>query len=398
MKKLKKIPLSRFDYNLPSELISQEPIKPRDHARLLILDKKSGKLEHKKFYDIIDYLSPGDVLVLNNSKVIPARLLGKKETGGKVEVFLLQKQSPKHWQCLIGGKIKPGQKVLFKNNIIATPSSVIPDVAERRSGIQDVIATPIKKLDEQSWLVKFNCSDKKIFSVGETPLPPYIKKKSKDDDYQTVYAKPSGSVAAPTAGLHFTKKLIEKLKKKGIKIEYITLHVGLGTFAPVKSDYIEDHKIHSELAILDKSTASRLNKAKQKGSKIFAVGTTSVRTLEAFTCHPRLDLGSKASSKIPSSQGGINPPLPKGRLEGFAEDYPNSPQLIPQTAWVDIFIYPGYSYKFVDGIITNFHLPKSTLLMLISAFASEAQIKSAYQEAIKQKYKFFSFGDAMLIK
>ena len=339
MKKQRKIALNRFDYHLPNNLISQNPIKPRDHARLLILDKYTEEIEHKKFFNIEDYLKPGDVLVLNNSKVIPARLLGNKQTGGKIEIFLLSKHAPKVWQVLIKGSIKPDQEVHLKNKIKAKIT---------------------KKHDKESWLVKFNCSDKNLFAIGDTPLPPYIKNKAKMIDYQTVYAKSAGSVAAPTAGLHFTKNLINKLKKRGIKIQYITLHVGLGTFMSVKSQYIEDHKIHRELAILDKKTANTLNSAKKSGNKIIAIGTTAVRTLEAF-----------------SNTKGI---------------------IKSQSKWVNIFIYPGYKFKFVDSIITNFHLPKSTLLMLISAFTSETKIKKAYREAIKKKYKFYSFGDAMLIK
>lgn len=356
MSEPKKIPLQKFDYQLPENLIGQTPIKPRDSARLLILDKYSGQISHKIFYNIIDYLNHGDVLVLNNSKVIPARLIGQKITGGKIEIFLLKKLLPlsegekprsgrgggSTWQVLIGGKIHPGQKVIFPDNIYARV---------------------IKKYDDKSWLVKFNCQDKKLFSIGQVPLPPYIKKKSQMEDYQTVYAKTTGSVAAPTAGLHFTKKLINQLKKKGVKIEYITLHVGLGTFMPVKSKYIQDHKIHSELVILSPKTAKNINQAKKSGRKIVAVGTTSARALEAFT----IKAGSVSTLK-------------------------------PQSKWVDIFIYPGYQFKMIDGLITNFHLPKSTLLMLVSALAGEKLIKKAYQIAIQKKYKFFSFGDAMFIK
>lgn len=339
MKKPRKTLLTRFNYSLPKKLISQSPTKPRDHARLLILDKKSGAIEHKKFFNITDYLEPGDVLVLNNSKVIPARLIGQKETGGKVEIFLLQKEAPQTWQALIKGNLKEGQKVLFN---------------------KEIKAKVINKQDEKTWLVKFNCSDKKLFKVGNTPLPPYIKEESKSSDYQTVYAKSAGSVAAPTAGLHFTHGLLNKLKKKGIKIEYITLHVGLGTFWPVKSKYLEDHKMHAELAKIDQKTAKVLNKAKKTGNRIVAVGTTSVRTLEAL-----------------SSSEGLIKPISK---------------------WVNIFIYPGYKFKFVDSIITNFHLPQTTLLVLVCAFATEKHTRKTYQEAIKKKYQFYSFGDAMLIK
>ncbi|MDO8669743.1 MAG: tRNA preQ1(34) S-adenosylmethionine ribosyltransferase-isomerase QueA [Candidatus Buchananbacteria bacterium] len=353
MKRPKKTLLKEFDYNLPANLIGQKPIKPRDSARLLILDKKTGRIEHKRFYDMAFYLQAGDVLVLNNSKVIPARLVGQKITGGKIEIFLLTKMSLKEgendrdnhmstkniWQVLVKGKIKIGQEIFFKKNIKVKI---------------------IKKVDETSFLARFNVSDKKIFSIGQVPLPPYIKKSAKMSDYQTVYASLAGSVAAPTAGLHFTKKLISQIKKSGVTIEYITLHVGLGTFLPVKSKYIEDHKIHNELADLSKKTAENINQAKKSGHKIIAVGTTSLRTLEAF------------SDRL-------------GKVKA-------------QNKWVDIFIYPGYKFKAADSLITNFHLPKSTLLMLVSAFAGQKSIKKSYQEAIIEKYKFFSFGDAMLIK
>ena len=335
------IPASDFDYNLPIELIGQKPIKPRDKARLLILEKKNKKISHYHFCDLLKILSPGDVLVLNNSKVIPARLMGKKENGAVREIFLLNKiTSGKNnvWQCLIRGKVNRGEKIFLTD---------------------DVWGEVLDRDDEDNQLIKFNFGDKKIFSLGQTPTPPYIKKSAKMADYQTVYAGPAGSVAAPTAGLHFTKKLISQLKARGIEIEYITLHVGLGTFQPVKTDNILDHKIHQELAIIDSVTARRLNQAKKSGRRIIAVGTTSVRALEA--------LADK-----------------KGQIKA-------------QKAWVGIFIYPGYRFRFIDGMITNFHLPKSTLLMLVAAFAGLPEIKKAYQEAINKKYFFYSFGDAMLI-
>jgi len=331
--------VKEFDYYLPKNLIAQEPSKPRDHARLLILNRKDKTILHKKFYELTDHLKSGDVLVLNNSKVIPARLIGKKESGGKIEVFLLQKDG-KVWQALIRGKIQVDQKIVFNKNIIGR-----------------VIRKDSEDNNIPTYQIKFNSSDKKIFSIGQTPTPPYI---TKAGEYQTVYAKPEGSVAAPTAGLHFTNRLLSKLKKRGVKIEYITLHVGMGTFAPVKVNKIENHKIHSELAIIDSATAQRLGRAKKNNKRIVAVGTTTVRTLEAFV----------------TSNGKIK----------------------AQKKWVDIFIYPGYKFKFVDAIITNFHLPKSTLLMLVSAFATKSLTKKAYREAIVKKYKFYSFGDGMFIE
>ena len=349
--------LTQFDYHLPQELIGQKPIKPRDAARLLILDKKSGKTSQRHFFDLPEILQSGDVLVFNDSQVIPARLLGQKETGGRVEVFLLRQRStgkpPRRFatpllgkeriinegQCLIGGKVKPGQKIIIGRGVTAE--------VKRRN-------------NDQTWQVQFNTSDKKIFALGETPLPPYIKTKSRLADYQTVYARKEGSVAAPTAGLHFTKKLLAQLKKRGVQIEYVTLHVGLGTFAPIKADNLLEHKMHAEWVEVDKGTAKKLNQAKAEGRKIIAVGTTAVRTLE-----------SSANTK--------------GELKSGSR-------------WTDIFIYPGYKFRFVDAMITNFHLPKSTLLVLVSAFAGREKILRAYREAIKKKYKFFSFGDGMMIK
>lgn len=338
--------LSDFNYKLPIELIAHKPLSPRDSSRLMIINRKKSKAEHKKFYNIIDYLKEGDVLVLNDTKVFPARLVGKRqETGGRVEVFLLKKEK-EFWEVLIGNRRKKiGQIIEFKKNL------------------QCEI---IKQMDDSVWLVKFNKTGKElerlIDELGQVPTPPYIKVKDRGlsikDRYQTVYAEHRGSVAAPTAGFHFTKQLINKLKKKGVQFEFITLHVGFGTFEPVKVDNIKKHKMHSELATLDRVTAKRLNQAKKEGRRIIAVGTTTVRALESFYRNKKL----KSQSK-----------------------------------WIDTFIYPGYKFKFIDGLITNFHLPKSTLLMLVSAFVGREEIFKVYQEAIKKKYRFFSFGDAMLI-
>jgi len=325
---------------LPKSLIAQEPINPRDQARLLVLSKKTSQMRHFHFFDLPKLLRPGDVLVFNDSKVIPARLFGhKKDTGGKLEIFLLKKTKDKTWECLIGGKIRSGQQIILNNKITAEAVEQLADGRE--------------------WLIKFNVGDKKLFTLGEVPLPPYIHKKADFKDYQTVYANQEGSVAAPTAGLHFTKKLLAQLKKQGIVLEFVTLHVGLGTFANVETESILEHKMHSELASISTSTAKRLNKFKQEGRRIIAVGTTAARVLESFS----------------DTRGHVK----------------------PQSAWTDIFIYPGYKFKFVDALITNFHLPKSTLLMLVSALAGKGRIDLAYQEAIKKKYRFFSFGDGMMI-
>ncbi len=340
--------LSDYDYELPADLIAQQPIEPREAARLMMINKTTGSISHGHFFDLPKILSKNDVLVFNDSKVIPARLIGQKETGGQMEIFLLKKVSGKSflgifaketvWQCLIKGKIKPHQKIIISAKIVAEPK---------------------EKIDDKIWLVNFRASDKKLFASGQTPLPPYIKLQSKPEDYQTVFAKSRGSVAAPTAGLHFSSKLMNELKAKGVQMEYVTLHVGLGTFASVETENIKEHKMHSELALIDSRTAARLNAAKKSGKRIIAVGTTAARTLESL------------------ENGGT---IKAGSIE------------------TDIFIYQGYSFKFVDALITNFHLPKSTLLMLVSALAGKGLMEKAYAEAIKKRYKFFSFGDGMLIE
>lgn len=339
---------SDFNYNLPAKLIAQSPASPRDHSRLLILDKTTGQIEHHSFYELPKLLKPNDVLVFNNSKVFKARLTGYKPTGGKLEIFLLRALKPNVWEVLIGGRgAKVGLKINFGKKLFGT-------VIEQQNNIR--------------WL-RFNLSGKKlqtaIDSLGSIPLPPYIKSSTKLAQYQTVYAKTRGSVAAPTAGLHFTKKLLSQLKKMGVQLEYVTLHVGLGTFQPIKTDKIEDHQIHSEWASIDASTAKRLNHAKKQGRRIIAVGTTTVRTLEAFC----VDTDVRAYCNTP--QHGIRD--------------------------INLYITPGYKFKFVDAMITNFHLPQSSLLVLISSFAGHDKIMAAYKTAIKKKYRFYSFGDAMLI-
>lgn len=353
--------LSLFDYNLPHELIAQKQMKPRDHSRLLILDRKSQKIakgheqcrmEHKHFDDLPDYLDSDDVLVVNETKVFPARLYGKKETGGKVEILLTDISTRRTSslemtsRALIGGRnIKVGDTIFLGKNLEATI---------------------VKDIDGKNKEIKFNKFGKNlekiIENIGHTPLPPYIKTKDSKQikkDYQTVYAKSTGSAAAPTAGLHFTDRILKKLDKKGIMIFKVTLHVGLGTFAPVEVEDIRKHKIHHEWASIDTKTAQGLNKLKKQGKNIIAVGTTSARTLEAFADK-------------------------KNHIKSGAK-------------WVDIYIYPGYKYKFVDDLITNFHLPKSSLLFMVSALAGRELIMSAYKKAIKLKYRFFSFGDAMFI-
>ncbi|MFA6428542.1 MAG: tRNA preQ1(34) S-adenosylmethionine ribosyltransferase-isomerase QueA [Candidatus Buchananbacteria bacterium] len=340
--------LSWFDYQLPTRLIAQQPINPRDHSRLLILDKKTGQLFHRHFYDLPKILKPGDVLVLNNSKVFPARLIGyKPQTNGKVEIFLLKKLKNNLWQCLAKGSgLKPDALINFKQN--------------KKNILQ---AKLTKNYPDGTWVVSFDKTAKNFLNlleqIGQAPLPPYIKKKTSLSRYQTTYAKITGSVAAPTAGLHFTPALLKKLKTHGVQLEFITLHVGLGTFRPLKTAELNQHQLHLEYASLDQATAQRLNIAKKNGQRIIAVGTTTVRTLETFS-------------------------TPTGHLK-------------PQTAWINTFIYPPYNFKFITALITNFHLPKSTLLILVSALVGRKKILQAYQTAINRGYRFFSFGDAMFI-
>lgn len=339
--------LEDFDYDLPHELIAQTPIKKRDSSRLLELDRQTGEMQDKHFYDIIDQLNPGDAVVMNNSRVMPARLYGvKPETGGHAEVLLLHNTEGDEWETLMkpAKRAKVGTVISFGDGKL---TATVTD--EKEDGIR---------------MIEFHYDG--IFmeileSLGETPLPPYIKEKLDDPDrYQTVYAKENGSAAAPTAGLHWTKELLQKVQDKGIKLVYLTLHVGLGTFRPVEEDNIDDHKMHSEFYRLDEDAAKTLNEVRQNGGRIIATGTTSIRTLET--------IGSKFDGEIK-----------------------------PDSGWTDIFIKPGYQWKVVDAFITNFHLPKSTLVMLVAAFTGRDMILKAYQHAIDEKYRFFSFGDAMFI-
>lgn len=337
---------SDFYYNLPKELIAQIPLEPRDTSKLLVLGRESGNIEHKHFYDIIDYLNPGDLLVCNDSRVLPARIFGiKDETGARVEFLLLKQISGNRWEtlCKPGKKAREGAKFSFGNGIMS--------------------ATVEKVNDDGNRIVSFECDDNffaVLDKIGQMPLPPYITEKLKDRErYQTVYSHELGSAAAPTAGLHFTDELLEKIKAKGVNVAYVTLHVGLGTFRPVKVDDVTNHKMHSEHYEIPEVTARLINETKKNGKRVIAVGTTSCRTLES----------------VASFFGEIKP------CNGFT----------------DIFIYPGYEFKVLDGLITNFHLPESTLIMLVSAFAGYDNIMYAYNTAVEEKYRFFSFGDAMFI-
>lgn len=339
--------INEFDYELPKELIAQTPLKDRSSSRLLILNKNTGELKHEVFSNIINYLNKGDVLVLNDTKVIPARLIGEKEdTGAVIEILLLKDIGNDTWECLG----KPGKRLKIGTIIKFGDGSLKCEVVEKLDeGIIHV------KLIYEGILMEI------LDKLGTMPLPPYIHEKLKDQSrYQTVYAKVSGSAAAPTAGLHFTKELLKRIEDKGIIITYVTLHVGLGTFRPVEVENILEHKMHSEYYIMYKETADILNKAKDEGRRIVAVGTTSTRTLETIATNNN------------------------GRFKACSGD-------------TDIFIYPGYKFKAIDALITNFHLPKSTLVMLVSALASKEYIMEAYKEAINNKYRFFSFGDAMFI-
>ena len=334
-----------FDYELPQELIAQKPVEPRDASRLLVLNKETGAIHNCTFRDIGNYLQEGDVLLVNNTKVIPARLYGYKTTGAKVEVLLLKRSSGDIWEALVrpGSKIKPGDVLNFNDGLLkAEIINYAPGGARRLELHYDGIFEEV------------------LEKVGMLPLPPYIKEKLQEQDrYQTVYAKNQGSAAAPTAGLHFTQELLNKLRRKGIIFVEVLLHVGLDTFRPVNVENIEEHKMHCEYYEMTAEAAQTINDARQKGSKIVCIGTTSVRVLES----------------VAQSDGHIN----------------------TGSGWTDIFIYPGYNFKAVDAMVTNFHLPKSTLLMLVSAFAGREKIRSAYEEAVHKRYRFFSFGDAMLI-
>lgn len=336
---------SDFYFDLPKELIAQTPIEKRDCSRLMCLDKNTGAIEHHHFYEIGQFLNPGDCLVVNDSRVIPARLFGVRSTGGAVEIVLLKDKGDNVWECLTrpGRKTRPGTELTF--------------------GGGELTATVLEEVEGGNRLIRFHTDEiflEVLERLGKTPLPPYIHEELEDSErYQTVYARVPGSAAAPTAGLHFTTELMDSLRAQGVNIASVTLHVGLGTFRPVKAENIEDHEMHAEYCVIPPETAELINATKARGGKIISVGTTSCRTLE-----------SRAE--------------PDGTLKEFA-------------GWTNIFIYPGYQFKCIDSLITNFHLPESTLIMLVSALAGREHILNAYAEAVKERYRFFSFGDAMFI-
>lgn len=338
---------SDFDFYLPEELIAQHPLEKRDYSRLMVLDKATGEIEHKHFYDVLDYLNEGDTLVLNNTRVMPARLIGEKvESGGKIEFLLLKRIEGDKWECLA----KPGKRAKIGTEFTFGSGKL-------KCKVVDIV-------EEGNRIIEFSYDgifEQVLDELGEMPLPPYITERLDDRErYQTVYSKEQGSAAAPTAGLHFTKELLEKVKEKGVNIAYVTLHVGLGTFRPVKVDDVNEHVMHSEFYQLDEENANIINETKKRGNKIISVGTTSTRTLETI-----------------------------GDENGFVK---------AQSGWTNIFIYPGYKFKVVDNLITNFHLPESTLIMLVSALAGKEKVMNAYSEAVKERYRFFSFGDSMIIK
>ena len=334
-----------FWYDLPEELIAQTPLQKRDSSRLLVLNRNNGETRHRHFSDVLEYLKSGDCLVLNDSRVLPARLLGHRPTGGAVELLLLRDLGDKRWECLAkpGRKLLAGQEVLF--------------------GDGSLTATVVAVKEDGNRIVEFHYEGiflEVLERLGKMPLPPYIREELKDQErYQTVYSKQVGSAAAPTAGLHFTNELLDAIRDKGVQIAFVTLHVGLGTFRPVKAETIAEHHMHSELCMITDETAAILNDTKAKGGRVICVGTTSCRTLESLV-------------------------KPDGTFEAASK-------------WTEIFIYPGYQFRAMDGLITNFHLPESTLVMLVSAFAGREIVLNAYEEAVRERYRFFSFGDAMLI-
>lgn len=344
--------IDEFDYNLPVELIAQTPSEKRDECRLMIMDRESGSISHRHFYDILDYLNEGDLLVMNNSKVLPARLFGTKAvTGAKVEFLLIKRIKDDKWETMVrpGKRLKPGDRVIFSDSFAADILDYGPD------------GTRIVEFDYEGIFME------RLEELGKMPLPPYIERESTLDDktmYQTVYCKEEGSVAAPTAGLHFTEELLEKAKAKGVRLAYVTLHVGIGTFRPVKAETVEEHHMHFEEYFIEEDQAEIINNSILEGRRVVSVGTTSTRTLESAAYF------DKESGKYLVKSGDGN---------------------------TDIFIFPGYKFKIIDSLITNFHLPKSTLLMLISALYDREHILAAYEEAVKEKYRFFSYGDACFI-
>lgn len=364
--------LKDFDYHLPPERIAQTPLTERDQSKLLVLHRPTGQIEHRHFTDILEYFKKGDIIVANNSRVIPARLYGRKKSGGRVEILLLERLSDTRWKALVGGrKVSEGVQIRLQDNAEADTNFT--------ATVTKVLAGPLRELEFSE------PTDKWLYSIGHTPLPPYIHHQLENNErYQTVYSRPAGSAAAPTAGLHFTAELLLALRDKGVLFETVTLHVGLDTFKPVTVADITAHTIHSEWAVLTPETARRINEAKLAGGRLIAIGTTSMRTLETAALRSAGITGSLQSitaRDISGETSNICPWKPAAAFEGYT----------------DLYIYPGYNFRAVDALVTNFHIPQSTLLMLVSAFASRAQIQQAYQAALDNNYRFLSLGDAMLI-
>jgi S-adenosylmethionine:tRNA ribosyltransferase-isomerase len=365
---------SDFDYELPQSLIAQTPIEPRDASRLMVLDRRTGTIEHRHFRDILDYLQPGDVMVCNESRVIPARLYGRKvPSGGKVELLLIAKRGENLWEALVRGrKVKVGTRI---------------EIGDRGQGIRDkelssvpyIVGEVMGETEAGGRLIRFGSPIESLLDdLGIMPLPPYIHEPLSDAErYQTIYARVRGSVAAPTAGLHFTPGLIDEIRRKGVEFAFVVLHIGLDTFRPVKEEKVENHRIHTEYCELPSEVADQLNCARAEGRRIIAVGTTSVRVLEA---------AAQAGKQVDKDTGRTDVPISL-----------STSLLVPYCGWTDLFIYPGYQFRAVDVLLTNFHLPRSTLLLLVAAFAGKDTIDRAYQEAIREEYRFYSFGDCMLI-
>lgn len=361
-----------FYYDLPQGLIAQDPLEDRSSSRLLVLHKENGTLEHKHFSEILDYLNPGDCLVLNNTKVIPARLFGEREgTQAKIEILLLKRREKDLWETLVkpGKKARPGTRILFGGGLL---------VGEVESIVED-----------GNRLIRFHYQgifEEILDQLGQMPLPPYITHQLKDKNrYQTVYAKYDGSAAAPTAGLHFTPELLDEIRARGIRIAEVTLHVGLGTFRPVKAEHVQEHHMHSEFYQLDQKAADIINQTKKSGGRVVCVGTTSCRTVESAAAKLKEEMSRSVEAGLPAGNG-------------REKAHDTEPIFVkPCSGWTDIFIYPGYQFQVLDALITNFHLPESTLVMLVSALAGREQVLNAYRQAVEQRYRFFSFGDAMLI-
>ena len=361
-----------FYYDLPQELIAQDPLEDRSSSRLLVLHKENGTLEHKHFSEILDYLNPGDCLVLNNTKVIPARLFGEREgTQAKIEILLLKRREKDLWETLVkpGKKARPGTRILFGGGLL---------VGEVESIVED-----------GNRLIRFHYQgifEEILDQLGQMPLPPYITHQLKDKNrYQTVYAKYDGSAAAPTAGLHFTPELLDEIRARGIRIAEVTLHVGLGTFRPVKAEHVQEHHMHSEFYQLDQKAADIINQTKQSGGRVVCVGTTSCRTVESAAAKLKEEMSRSVEAGLLAENG-------REKAHDTEHIF-----VKPCSGWTDIFIYPGYQFQVLDALITNFHLPESTLVMLVSALAGREQVLNAYRQAVEQRYRFFSFGDAMLI-